>query len=134
MEGDPDRPVIVGTSAKLKPGHLIKGEVTEIVREGDPEIDPQTGAESCSLRLGENMIVQTFGDLVTEGPLDVLFDDEACFRNDASSKEDLFQLFESLAEDEYIDLKIKGIGSGEPDEIVAHELKVKVRSRHGNDD
>lgn len=122
MEGDPDQPVIVGRKAALHPGHLIMGVPSEI------------DVDACSFTLRSGRIVQPFGDLVTGLPLNVLIDEDAYFRGDADSKEAFFRLFESLQPGESLDVKIKGIGSGEPDEVVGFELKVRLVGSHGDGD
>lgn len=117
LSDDPDAPVLTAETLDVHPGHLIKGEPMAF--------DPMLG----TLVLGSGQIVRPFGGLVTGFPAGVVLDSGARFLQDAASASELFGALQGLTTAQRADLKIKGLQSGQPEEIRAYEVKLKVRRR-----
>lgn len=107
------------TKITVHHGHLIKANVSGV------------DAGNASFTTSSSQIVQTFGDLITDGPLTVEIDPQAIFKQDARDLESFFQLFQNLQSDETLEVKVKGVGSGDADRVVAFEVKAKVRRGRG---
>jgi hypothetical protein len=83
------------TKITVHHGHLIKANVSGI------------DAGTASFSTSSSQIVQTFGDLITDGPLAVGIDPQAIFKQDARDQESFFQLFQNLQSDETLEVKAK---------------------------
>lgn len=97
---------------RVKPGHLIRGRVSEAV------------PGQSMFMVDQGKIVQTFGDPVTNPPFAVRVDERTRYLHDASSEGELFDLCERFGD--RLDVKLKGIGSLPPGTIAAFEVKARV--------
>jgi len=114
LSGPPSGPTLAASKTKVHAGRLRKAQVVAI----------SPASSSFSTAGGE--LHDPFGEGVTAGPLNVLVAPGAVFDDDATSLEQLYALFEGLASGEVLEVEIDGIGSGTPNEILAHEIEARV--------
>lgn len=117
LGGTRANPTLTATGIRVKPGHLIKGQVSRL----------DMGAASFELSAGK--IVKTFGERVSGAPLEVFLQRETRYVSKAKSEAEFYRLFNGLEDDEYLDVKLKGVAGPRPETIDAFEVKSKVRRR-----
>ena len=113
--------VLAAEWLRIRPGFLIKGKVSA------------THPETSRFALSEGKVVIPFGDTVDGPPFGVGIDPQARIRGDASTEAQFFRLFNALGDEEYLDVKVRGIATEERAEIRAFELKAKVRKLRPDD-
>jgi len=111
-EGDPVADGVDADAIRIHHGYLIQADVVA------------ADALISTVWTDGGMHPQTFGVLAPEGPLKIVIDDDCLFGQDADNESQLFLLLDSGAD---VELKVKGVGSSEPGEIHAYDVKAKAK-------
>ncbi len=115
LHGSSEDPLLVAESVRVTPGHLDKAVVDA------------TSPLRSRFHLATARIKKPFGDPVTGAPLSVVIHPDADFKEKARSEAEFFRLYDRLDDDEYLEVRIKGIATGVAEELEAYDVKVKVR-------
>jgi Domain of unknown function (DUF4382)/Domain of unknown function (DUF5666) len=110
--GSPNAPTISAADVLLRPGQLRDALVNSV-----------TPGTNASLTTFGGNIHDSFGEGVTEGPLNVLIASACVFTGDATSRASFLALAQNPPAGFTLELTIEGIGSGQPDEIRAFEIE-----------
>jgi hypothetical protein len=123
LGGTPEAPTLDADRVRVRAGRFDKGVVVEI--------DPATH----SFRAEDGVLKDDFGgavDSVRDVWVEIL--PETFFTKDASSEAGLYEAFETLEPDEYLEVRVFGLGDALEDFVRAYEIRAHVRHENGQDD
>jgi len=113
VEGDLAALTITSTQLKVRPGRL-RGNVSAI-------------APPLAFTATLDDLKDPFGNNVDGiGPYSIVIDPSAEFKKDAATPAEFMALFNGLGAGESLAIRIKGVGTATPNEIIAHVIEVEV--------
>lgn len=111
--GTPLMPTIAADLVRVRPGRF-EGTVTATT--------PGTSSFDATV----NLEIDPFGDTVTMPPYAVVLDPTAVFTGAATTETEFFDAFTNLMGGETLEVVVFGIGTGNPEEILAYEVHAVV--------
>lgn len=111
--GTANAPTLAATWSRVEPGRF-DGRVTSV------------SAQFGTFDTNVGTISDPFGGAVTGGPLTVVLGDPTAYSGDVASAQGLYAAFLGLFADEVLEVRVEGIGTATPNEVLGYRVQALV--------